>query len=83
MQRAAQLNAHAKQLYDDLGYLAEGAAAEIGKSIADVYNKLLEQAKAQCPTDRLIGTLEPVDEATHPRVLRALTGQLGLVLGNA
>jgi len=79
----AQLNAHANQLYIDLGHVAEGDAPEVGKPLADVYNTLLEQAKKGFPTDRLVGTLEPVGEAMHPRVLQALVGQLRLVFGNA
>ncbi len=79
----AQLNEHAQRLYIDLGLLAESGAAEVGKPLADVYNTLLEQAKKFFPEDRLIGTLAAVGDAMHPRVLQALTGQLGLVLGNS
>src|SRR5665213_915634 len=79
----AQLNEHAQRLYIDVGLLAESGVAEVGKPLAEVYNALLEQAKKGFPNDRLIGTLEPVAEAMHPRVLQALTGQLGLVLGNS
>lgn len=81
--RMAQLNVHANQLYIDLGHLAESEQSEVGKPLADVYNTLLGQAKKGFPTDRLVGTLEPVGEGMHPRVLQALAGQLRLVLGNA
>ena len=79
----AQLNEHAHQLYGDLGNLAESGVPEVGKPLADVYNTLLEQAKKQFPQDRLIGTLTPINDGMHPRVLQALAGQLRLVLGNA
>lgn len=79
----APLNSHANQLYIDLGNIADGGAAEVGEPIAEVYNTLLRQAKEGFPNDRLIGTLEPVAKAMHPRVLQALAGQLRLVLGNA
>jgi hypothetical protein len=79
----AQLHEHALQLYADLGNLAESGAGEVGQPLANVYNTLLEQAKAGFPEDRLIGTLKPVGEGMHPRVLQALVGQLRLVLGNA
>jgi hypothetical protein len=78
----AQLNAHAQQLYTDLGNLAESGQAKVGGALADVYNTLLEQAKKGFPEDKLIGALKPVGEAMHPRVLQALAGQLRLVLGN-
>lgn len=81
--RMAQLNAHANQLYIDLGHLAESGQPEVGQALADVYNTLLEQAKKGFPEDRLIGTLTPIGEGLHPRVLQALAGQLRLVLGNA
>jgi len=78
-----QLNEHAQQLYEDLRFLAEDGVTSIGMPIAEVYNTLLRQAKTQFPTDRVVNTLEPVDDTMHPRVLRALVGQLRLVLGNA
>jgi hypothetical protein len=79
----AQLNIHANQLYGDLGHLAESGIVEVGRPLADVYNTLLEQAKKGFPEDRLIGTLTPIGEGMHPRVLQALAGQLQLVLGNS
>jgi hypothetical protein len=79
----AQLNDHAHQLYVDLGHLAESGQVEVGKPIANVYNTLLEQARNASPEDRLIGTLTPVGEGMHPRVLQALVGQLHLVLGSS
>ena len=79
----AQLNAHAMQLYTDLGNLADSGQPEVGKPLANVYNTLLEQAREGFPEDKLIGTLTPVGEGMHPRVLQALVGQLRLVLGNA
>jgi len=82
MTRVAQLYEHAKQLYIDLGSLADGDTKEVGKPIADVYNTLLGLAKKQFPTDRVVGVLEPVDEEMHPRVVQALVAQLRLVLGN-
>jgi hypothetical protein len=78
----AQLHEHAEWLYNDLGHLAESGLTEVGKPLADVYSTLLEQAKKQIPEDRLIDTLKPIGDGTHPRVLQALTGQLRLVLGN-
>jgi hypothetical protein len=78
-----QLNAHANQLYIDLGHLAEGGVLELGEPLADVYNTLLEQAKQRFPKDKLVETLMPVTEAMHPRVAQALVAQLRLVLGNA
>lgn len=83
MPAMAQLREHAHQLYGDLGYMAEGGAVEVGEPVALVYNELLALAKKGYPEDRLISTLTPVGEKMHPRVLRALTGQLGLVLANA
>jgi hypothetical protein len=79
----AQLNDHAYQLYGDLGHLAESGQVGVGKPIANVYNTLLEQARDMAPEDRLIGSLTPVGEGMHPRVLQALVGQLRLVLGNS
>jgi hypothetical protein len=79
----AQLNAHAKQLYDDLGSLAESGEAEIGQPLANVYNALLEQAQKISSDDRLIGVLTPVGDGLHPRVVQALAGQLKLVLGGS
>jgi hypothetical protein len=78
----AQLSVHAEQLYGDLGALAE-SMREVGQPIADVYNTLLQEAKKGFPEDRLIGTLKPVGDGMHPRMLQALVGQLRLVLGNA
>ncbi|HEV7942869.1 MAG TPA: hypothetical protein VGP17_08730 [Solirubrobacteraceae bacterium] len=77
----AQLNIHADQLYVDLGQLAESGLGQVGKPLADVYNELLAQAKTLVPEDKLIGTLTPVGEGMHPRVLQGLVGQLRLVLG--
>jgi hypothetical protein len=77
---AAQLRIHAAQLYTDLGRLADDGASDIGL-LADVYNTLLGQASKGFPEDKMIGTLTPVGEGLHPRVLQALTGQLTLVLG--
>jgi hypothetical protein len=77
----AQLNIHAQQLYTDLGNLAECGQVEVGKLLANVYNTLLEQAREGFPEDKLIGTLTPIGEGLHPRVLQALAGQLTLVLG--
>ncbi len=76
----AQLNAHAQQLYADLDSLAQ-SSKEVGKPLSDVYNALLGQAKEGFPEDQIIGTLRPIGEAMHPRVLQALVGQLTLVLG--
>ncbi|MGB8839646.1 MAG: hypothetical protein WCC64_01110 [Aliidongia sp.] len=76
------MNIHAQQLYTDLGQLADGGATEIGKPLAEVYNKLLEEARKASPTDEMVGTLKPVAPATKPRELQALTGQLKLALGN-
>jgi hypothetical protein len=78
----ALLAAHAQQLYTDLGNLAESGQMKVGVPLADVYNTLLEQAKKGFPEDKLIGTLTPVGDGMHPRVLQALVGQLRLVLGN-
>jgi hypothetical protein len=77
----AQLNVHANQLYTDLGNLADSGQPQIGKMLATVYNALLEQAREGFPEDKLVGTLTPIGEGLHPRVLQALTGQLTLVLG--
>jgi hypothetical protein len=77
----AALNAHAKQLYIDLGFLGESQVGQVGKHLAQLYNTLLEQARERFPEDPLIGTLTPVGDGTHPRVLQALAGQLLLVLG--
>jgi hypothetical protein len=79
----ARLNEHAQRLYIDLGLLAESGETEIGEPLADVYNTLLELAKKNFPKDQLIETLTPVIKTMHPRRLQALTGQLGLVLGNS
>ena len=79
----ARLHEHAQRLYVDLGLLAESGAREVGDPLANVYNTLLEQAKKGFPEDRLMDTLTPVGDGMHPRVLQALTGQLGLVLGNS
>jgi hypothetical protein len=79
----AQLNEHAKQLYIDLGNLAEGEAKAVGDPLAKVYNELLEQARKGFPEDRLIGTLRPVGESMPPRVLQALVGQFRLVLSGS
>jgi hypothetical protein len=79
----APLNAHAQQLYEDLGRLAEGEIGRVGQALADVYNTLLSRAKESFPEDALIGVLKPVAESTHPRVVQALAAQLRLVLGNA
>jgi hypothetical protein len=81
--RMAQLSAHANQLYRDLACLAESGVGEIGEPLADVYNTLLELAKKGSPKDRLVETLMPVTGDMHPRVVQALAGQLGLVLGNS
>lgn len=70
----AQLRIHAQQLYTDLGNLAESGQPEVGNLLANVYNTLLEQAKAGFPEDKLVGTLTPIGEGLHPRVLQALTG---------
>jgi hypothetical protein len=78
----APLNAHAHQLYTDLGRLADGTAAEVGKPLADVYNKLLEQAQKASPTDEMLATLQPVGAGMKPDVLQALAGQLKLALGS-
>jgi hypothetical protein len=79
----AQLHEHAERLYVDLGHLAESGVGKVGDPLAGVYNTLLEQARKKFPEDRLIGTLTPVGEDMHPRVLQALAGQLRLVLGNS
>lgn len=79
--RMALLKVHAAQLYTDLGSLAESGESKVGKLLADVYNTLLEQAREGYPEDKVIGTLTPIGEALHPRVLQALAGQLTLVLG--
>jgi hypothetical protein len=79
----APLNAHAQQLYTDLGNLAESGTAEVGKPLADVYNKLLAEAQKAAPTDEMLDTLKPVPPNTKPRVLQALTGQLQLTLGKS
>jgi hypothetical protein len=81
--RMAQLHKHAQQLYLDLGSLAEHGMTTVGVSIAEVYNTLLQQAKTDFPTDKMIDTLRPVDVQVHPRELQTLTGQLRLVLGDA
>jgi hypothetical protein len=79
--RMAQLKTHAQQLYTDLGHLAESGEAEVGEPLADVYNTLLEEAKKNFPTDKLVETLMPITKGLHPRVVQALAGQLTTVLG--
>ena len=81
MSRMAHLRMHAQQLYADLGNLAESGQPDVGKPIASIYNALLEQAKEGFPEDKLVGTLTPIGDGLHPRVVQALTGQLTLVLG--
>lgn len=76
----AQLTEHVHQLYVDLGSLAESGQREVGQPLANVYNTILERAREKFPEDRLIGTLTPVGDGMHPRVLQALAGQLRLVL---
>ncbi len=83
MLRMAQLNVHAKQLYTDLGHLAESGEAQVGQPLANLYNALLEQAQKITSDDRLIGALTPIGDGLHPRVVQALAGQLELVLGNS
>jgi hypothetical protein len=78
--RMARLHQHAQRLYKDLGSLAESGETVVGQPVAEVYNTLLIEATKGFPNDRLIGTLEPVDKAMHPRVLQTLAGQLELVL---
>jgi hypothetical protein len=79
----AQLRAQAHQIYVDLGDLADGGETVVSASLVDVYNALLEQAKERLPDDGVLATLTPIAEAINPRVLRALAGQLVIVLGNA
>ena len=81
--RMAQLHEHAEQLFEDLGFLADGGLSQAGKPIVNVYNELLKQTRERFPEDPLIDTLTPIGDAIHPRVLRTLVGQLRLVLGNA
>jgi hypothetical protein len=79
----AALNAHAQQLYIDLGLLGESNVSQVGKALSSLYNTLLDEAKSRFPEDKLIEALTPVGDSMHPRVLQALVGQLRLVLGNA
>jgi hypothetical protein len=81
--KMAQLNAHAQQLYKDLGRLADSGATQVGEPLAAVYNTLLAEAKKRFPQDRMIETLNPVTDSMQPFVVQALTAQLDLVLGSA
>jgi hypothetical protein len=79
----APLNVHAQQLYTDLGRLADGGAREVGRPVAEVYNKLLQEAKKERPNDPVVSILAPVEGALKPGELLALAGQLHLALDHA
>ena len=66
----APMNIHAEQLYGDLGRLANGGLVEVGEPLAEIYNRILEEARKSWPNDPIVTTLGPVGAGINPLVLQ-------------